>query len=120
MSLPHTLHIGRPDGVINWRMPLRLLLVNLSLLALCLAMAVAALCYGTLQLSLEQVFAALSGEAPKNLVTVVTQWRLPRIAMALLLGGALGMSGAIFQSIIRNPLGSPDVIGFNMGLTPAR
>ncbi|WP_213978317.1 iron chelate uptake ABC transporter family permease subunit, partial [Serratia marcescens] len=115
MSLPHTLHIGRPDGVINWRMPLRLLLVNLSLLALCLAMAVAALCYGTLQLSLEQVFAALSGEAPKNLVTVVTQWRLPRIAMALLLGAALGMSGAIFQSIIRNPLGSPDVIGFNMG-----
>ena len=115
MSLPHTLHIGRPDGVINWRMPLRLLLVNLSLLALCLTMAVAALCYGTLQLSLEQVFAALSGEAPKNLVTVVTQWRLPRIAMALLLGGALGMSGAIFQSIIRNPLGSPDVIGFNMG-----
>ncbi len=66
MSLPHTLHIGRPDGVINWRMPLRLLLVNLSLLALCLAMAVAALCYGTLQLSLEQVFAALSGEAPKK------------------------------------------------------
>ena len=115
MSLPHTLHIGRPDGVINGRMPLRLLLVNISLLALCLAMAVAALCYGTLQLSLEQVFAALSGEAPKNLVTVVTQWRLPRIAMALLLGGALGMSGAIFQSIIRNPLGSPDVIGFNMG-----
>lgn len=51
---------------------------------------------------------------------MVTQWRLPRIAMALLLGGALGMSGAIFQSIIRNPLGSPDVIGFNMGLTPAR
>ncbi|RTG36587.1 iron chelate uptake ABC transporter family permease subunit, partial [Serratia marcescens] len=115
MSLPHTLHIGRPDGVINGRLPLRLLLVNLSLLALCLAMAVAALCYGTLQLSLEQVFAALTGEAPKNLVTVVTQWRLPRIAMALLLGAALGMSGAIFQSIIRNPLGSPDVIGFNMG-----
>ena len=51
MSLPHTLHIGRPDGVINGRMPLRLLLVNISLLALCLAMAVAALCYGTLQLS---------------------------------------------------------------------
>lgn len=40
--------------------------------------------------------------------------------MALLLGAALGMSGAIFQSIIRNPLGSPDVIGFNMGLIPAR
>ena len=114
MSLPHTLHIGRPDGVINGRMPLRLLLVNISLLALCPAMAVAALCYGTLQLS-GTGLAALSGEAPKNLVTVVTQWRLPRIAMALLLGGALGMSGAIFQSIIRNPLGSPDVIGFNMG-----
>jgi iron complex transport system permease protein len=35
--------------------------------------------------------------------------------MALLLGAALGISGAIFQSLLRNPLGSPDVIGFNTG-----
>ncbi|VTP65465.1 Ferric enterobactin transport system permease protein fepG [Serratia rubidaea] len=46
---------------------------------------------------------------------IVTQWRLPRVVMALLIGAALGISGAIFQSLLRNPLGSPDVIGFNTG-----
>lgn len=46
---------------------------------------------------------------------VVIQWRLLRITIALLLDGALGMSGAIFQSIIRNLLGSPVLIGFSMG-----
>ena len=42
-------------------------------------------------------------------------WRLPRVLLALMLGAALGMSGAIFQSLTRNPLGSPDIIGFNSG-----
>lgn len=46
---------------------------------------------------------------------VVTEWRLPRVLMALLIGAALGVSGAIFQSLMRNPLGSPDVMGFNTG-----
>ncbi len=38
-----------------------------------------------------------------------------RVLMALLIGAALGVSGAIFQSLMRNPLGSPDVMGFNTG-----
>ena len=46
---------------------------------------------------------------------VVTEWRLPRVAMAMLVGAALGVSGAIFQSLMRNPLGSPDVMGLNTG-----
>ena len=37
------------------------------------------------------------------------------VLMALLIGVALGVSGAIFQSLTRNPLGSPDVMGFNTG-----
>ncbi|MCR8390968.1 iron chelate uptake ABC transporter family permease subunit, partial [Pseudomonas aeruginosa] len=41
--------------------------------------------------------------------------RLPRVLTACLVGAALGMAGAIFQSISRNPLGSPDVIGFTTG-----
>lgn len=86
------------------------------LLALCCALlAIYALGSGTLSLSAQQVIAALRGEGPANLAVIVTQWRLPRVAMALILGGALGISGAIFQSLMRNPLGSPDVIGFNTG-----
>ncbi|WP_010210614.1 iron chelate uptake ABC transporter family permease subunit, partial [Pseudomonas amygdali] len=42
-----------------------------------------------------------------------TQWRLPRVVTALVLGAALAVSGMIFQSLMRNPLGSPDIMGFN-------
>jgi iron complex transport system permease protein len=62
-----------------------------------------------------QVFNALTGSAPRNITMVVTEWRLPRVAMAILVGAALGVSGAIFQSLMRNPLGSPDVMGLNTG-----
>ncbi len=55
------------------------------------------------------------GDAPRSMTMVVTEWRLPRVLMALLIGAALGVSGAIFQSLMRNPLGSPDVMGFNTG-----
>lgn len=86
-----------------------------ALLICCALLAVYALGNGTLPLSARQVIDALRGEGPKNLAVIVTQWRLPRVAMALILGAALGISGAIFQSLMRNPLGSPDVIGFNTG-----
>lgn len=87
-----------------------------SMLALaCGVLAIYALGSGSLSLSATQVLDALLGKGPANLTVIVTQWRLPRVTMALLLGAALGISGAIFQSLLRNPLGSPDVIGFNTG-----
>ncbi|MER6915621.1 iron chelate uptake ABC transporter family permease subunit [Streptomyces sp. NPDC000594] len=48
-------------------------------------------------------------------VHFVNQERLPQAVLAALVGAALGISGAIFQSISRNPLASPDVVGFNSG-----
>ncbi len=86
-----------------------------TLLLLCTLLAIYGLGSGTLSLSPMQVIDALRGEGPHNLTVIVTQWRLPRVAMALILGAALAASGAIFQSLMRNPLGSPDVIGFNTG-----
>ncbi|WP_413723534.1 iron-enterobactin ABC transporter permease [Sodalis sp. RH24] len=90
------------------------LTVGILLLA-CLALAIYALGAGSLPLPARQVVDALRGAAAHNIQVIVTQWRLPRVAMALLLGAALGASGAIFQSLMRNPLGSPDVMGFNTG-----
>jgi iron complex transport system permease protein len=46
---------------------------------------------------------------------VVWELRLPRVVTALLAGAALALSGAVFQALLRNPLGSPDVIGFTQG-----
>ncbi|WP_414068807.1 iron-enterobactin ABC transporter permease [Rahnella inusitata] len=91
------------------------MLTVILLILLCAALAVYGLGSGTLSLTPLQVIDALRGEGPHNLTVIVTQWRLPRVVMALILGAALAASGAIFQSLMRNPLGSPDVIGFNTG-----
>jgi iron complex transport system permease protein len=46
---------------------------------------------------------------------VINQLLLPRILTAVLAGSALALAGAAFQSVTRNPLGSPDVLGFTQG-----
>lgn len=107
--------LGRPDGPINLRIQPRSLIVGSLLLLACLLTGLLALRVGTLPLSSGQVFSALFGQASGAADIIVNQWRLPRAMMALIFGAALGISGAIFQSLVRNPLGSPDIIGFNAG-----
>ncbi|HQD22939.1 MAG TPA: iron chelate uptake ABC transporter family permease subunit, partial [Arachnia sp.] len=58
---------------------------------------------------------ALRGTADANTTRTLLQWRMPRTVFALFGGAALGAGGAVFQSITRNPLGSPDIIGFSTG-----
>ncbi|WP_028473616.1 FecCD family ABC transporter permease [Nocardioides alkalitolerans] len=47
--------------------------------------------------------------------TVVVEWHLPRVVAALVFGASLAASGAIFQTVTRNPLASPDVMGLANG-----
>jgi len=85
-----------------------------ALTVMALLLAVVALGLGDYPLSVPEVVRALitdQGFAS----TIVVQWRLPRVLVALVFGAALGVSGALFQSLTRNPLGSPDVIGFSTG-----
>jgi iron complex transport system permease protein len=62
-----------------------------------------------------EVIATLLGGGDPASEFIVETLRMPRVLTALLVGGAFGIAGAIFQSISRNPLGSPDVIGFTAG-----
>jgi iron complex transport system permease protein len=89
--------------------------VCLVLLVVALAIGVVALTTGDYPLTVAQVLQALVGGTDGPVQMVVVEWRLPRALMALVLGAALGASGAIFQSLTRNPLGSPDIIGLNTG-----
>ncbi|GAA2399448.1 iron chelate uptake ABC transporter family permease subunit [Actinomadura vinacea] len=59
------------------------------------------------------VVRALAGDGP--FTVVVQDLRLPRITVALAVGVLLGLSGALLQSISRNPLASPDVVGVTQG-----
>jgi iron complex transport system permease protein len=65
------------------------------------------------------VVRALLGQGDPATSFVVETLRLPRALTALLVGAALGAAGAIFQSLTRNPLGSPDIIGFTAGSAAA-
>ena len=46
---------------------------------------------------------------------IIDQLLLPRVLTAVLAGAALALAGAVFQSVTRNPLGSPDILGFTQG-----
>lgn len=100
---------------LNLRIDVKSLIVTAIIVFLTIAVALFALMAGTMQLSVQEVFSALFGQATGMTHTVVVEWRLPRILSAIIFGAGLAISGAIFQSITRNPLGSPDIIGFTSG-----
>ena len=75
----------------------------------------AVLMIGTVRLSVGDVVGALVGGGPGKAERVVWGIRLPRLLTAICVGAALGASGCVFQSVSRNALGSPDVIGFTTG-----
>ncbi|GAA1608881.1 FecCD family ABC transporter permease [Actinoplanes couchii] len=93
----------------------RSLLVATGLVTVILALAVLALGLGTYTLTPDQVVRALLGQSTGLDRTVVLEWRLPRTLAAVVIGGALGIAGALFQTVTRNPLASPDVLGLGNG-----
>lgn len=89
--------------------------VVLTLVVATLAVGVWSMMVGDFPLSVGQVLGALFGDGGKDAEFIVETLRLPRALTGMMVGAALGMSGAVFQSIARNPLGSPDIIGFESG-----
>lgn len=103
-------------GSLSLRWQPRLVMISVALVLIATLLGLLLLGTGTLPLTPAEVMAALTGRAESPAAgQVVMRIRLPRLATAALVGASLGMAGAIFQSISRNPLGSPDVIGFTTG-----
>lgn len=82
--------------------------VTLSLMVLLFGLSIR---LGTYTLSFEEIGAAFQPD-DKNYFTLM-EYRLPRAVLAILLGGALAISGVLVQSVVRNPLASPDILGIN-------
>jgi len=88
--------------------------VKLIVLALfTLACTLFSLVVGALPLSMSEFFTALIGAGDPIHRTIVTDIRLPRTLLALLIGAGLGASGAALQSYTRNPLADPGILGFS-------
>lgn len=84
-----------------------------------LAVLLGSLMLGDRLLSPQAVIEALLAPASSEHGFVVETLRLPRILMAAMVGAALALSGLVLQSMIRNPLASPDIIGITSGASAA-
>ena len=102
-------------GSASARLDVRALSVVGVLALVAVGVGMLALTIGSVQLSIGEIVAALTGTGDERSRMLVVEWRLPRLLFAVLAGIALASSGAVFQSITRNPLGSPDVIGLDAG-----
>lgn len=102
-------------GPLSLRVARRALVACAGLWLVLIALALWAFTLGSFPLSLGDLASVLTGTARDSVRTVVLEWRAPRVVAAVLFGAALAVGGAIFQSLTRNPLGSPDVIGFTTG-----
>jgi iron complex transport system permease protein len=100
---------------ISFRVQPRAVGVSLVLVVLLLVLLVLAVGTGEYSIPPGDVVATLLGGGDAGTSFVVETLRLPRALTGILVGAALGAAGAIFQSVTRNPLGSPDVIGFTAG-----
>jgi iron complex transport system permease protein len=85
-------------------------------IALALVLVVAAsLAVGANPLSLDTVVSVLRGEGSPEATFVVAELRVPRTAVGLVAGAALGVAGALMQAFTRNPLADPGILGVNAG-----
>ena len=101
----------RIPGRYRTPIPRTLLVVAVRVVA-----SVASRVFGSYQMSPDQVCRLIfQGEGTEIERQLVLNQRLPRMLAAVVVGAALGLSGAIFQSVSRNALGSPDIIGFTVG-----
>ena len=107
-------HVLRVGGIAV-RISRRAVVVVAVLLAGMLLTALLAVGLGKYHVAPLDVVSVLTGSNTSFDRVVVLEWRLPRMLMALLVGAALGLSGAIFQAITGNPLGSPEIVGVNFG-----
>lgn len=73
------------------------------------------LCFGSRFVSFSAVVNALLGKETASLEAKVVLARVPRTIFGILAGGALGISGTLMQSVTRNPVADPSILGINTG-----
>jgi iron complex transport system permease protein len=90
-------------------------IISGALLLLLAVMLAISLLAGRVWLPVEEVWRGLWSPEVNLASAIVTQLRLPRAILALEVGGALGMSGAVLQGVTRNPLAEPGLLGVSAG-----
>lgn len=98
---------------------MRRLAAAVGLLAILVAGVLASLALGAVRIPIADVWAALHGAADDPSVHIVRDLRLPRALCAMLVGANLAVAGRLLQSVTRNPLADPGLIGVTAGASMA-
>ncbi|MYY05627.1 MULTISPECIES: iron ABC transporter permease [unclassified Streptomyces] len=110
-SMVAGVRVGRVSFVWRpWLVLVTLLLAAAAFLVFCLSIGV-----GDFPIGLSRVIATILGRGEPVDEFVIMDLRMPRALAGLVVGVALGVSGAITQSVARNPLASPDILGITGG-----
>ncbi|MGW2702282.1 FecCD family ABC transporter permease [Streptomyces sp. NPDC001340] len=112
-----TSRVIRTPGGLSMRLDVRAVTVVVLLLLAALAASVVLIGTGDFPISASDVVRTLLGNGNAGQEFIVNELRLPRVLVGLLVGASLGLGGALFQAVTRNPLGSPDVLGLGQGAT---
>jgi len=94
---------------------LRRILVSVALAVVTLVTIGFALTVGDFATPIRDVLAVAGGGGDRFTRLAIIEFRIPPILLAVLAGAAFGLAGGLFQSSLRNPLASPDVIGITQG-----
>ncbi|CAL4859142.1 iron chelate uptake ABC transporter family permease subunit [Microbacterium sp. MM2322] len=95
--------------------PGRALVVGVAASVVLVVLAVLGLVLGDFPIELQRIPGILAGGGERIERTVVVDWRLTRVIAAVGVGALLGIAGALFQTVTRNPLASPDILGLSSG-----
>lgn len=87
---------------------------GILIIALCI-LSLVAIAVGSAGYSIPEILRALFSEEKSTIKVIVLNLRLPRLLLAILIGASLSASGALLQSVMRNPLADPGTIGVSAG-----
>lgn len=94
----------------------RYIIVSAALLLSLIALSTINICMGSANISVNDVLSAIfGGNVNTDGYDIIMQIRLPRIIAAILLGGALALSGFLLQTFFNNPIAGPYVLGISSG-----
>ncbi|QAS52253.1 FecCD family ABC transporter permease [Halobacillus litoralis] len=105
--------IRNKDDKFSMQFHKRSLFILISLILVTCAVFIISLSSGSSYIPVGEVIKEILGVSDHAFI--LNELRMPRVVMGFLVGGGLGVSGLILQGIIRNPLGSPDIVGVTGG-----
>lgn len=98
--------------------PTRFVIIIASLKVILLCSIIAGLAIGSVDISITELFTLLTGgDVDPSVSSIIWDIRLPRVIMAIAVGGGLSVAGAVFQALLMNPLAEPYILGISSGGT---